>query len=208
MVRTTKIVTDATRRKILNAAEVCFCRSGISGTTLQSVATQAGVTRGAVYWHFVDKEDLLKGVVERMSFPLLNELKRINYYRNQPVISLRNVLLESLTTVLKNNQLKRLVRIVYFSDEYLRLSKTIGGDMALDEIELVNVFSSIIRRSKELKQTESYVNDKRLSCLIFSVYFSVLKSAVTMPVEHWVIREGIENLKWVFEERVICQQCI
>ncbi|NEG65419.1 TetR family transcriptional regulator [Pantoea agglomerans] len=206
MVRTTKIVTDATRRKILNAAEVCFCRSGISGTTLQSVATQAGVTRGAVYWHFVDKEDLLKGVVERMSFPLLNELKRINYYRNQPVISLRNVLLESLTTVLKNNQLKRLVRIVYFSDEYLRLSKTIGGDMVLDEIELVNVFSSIIRRSKELKQTEHYVNDKRLSCLIFSVYFSVLKSAVTMPAEHWVVGEGIENLKWVFEEKIMCQQ--
>jgi len=200
VVRTTKIVTDATRRKILNAAEVCFCHSGISRTTLQSVATQAGVTRGAVYWHFVDKEDLLRGVVERLSFSLLSELKRINHVHNQPVTALRDVLLESLATVLKNNQLKRLIRIVYFSDEYFRLSANNGVAVRFDEYEFIEIVTTIIRRSKQLNQTACCVDEKRQSCLIFSTYMSVLKYAVIMPRDHWIVREGTENLRWVLKQ--------
>lgn len=200
MVRTTKIVTDATRRKILNAAEVCFCHSGISGTTLQSVATQAGVTRGAVYWHFVDKEDLLRGVVERLSFSLLSELKRINHVHNQPVTALRDILLESIVTVLKNDQLKRLIWIVYFSDEYLRLSASNGITVRFDEGEFIEILTTIIRRSKQLNQTARCVDEKRQSCLIFSTYMSVLKNAVIMPRDHWIVREGTENLRWVLKQ--------
>jgi TetR/AcrR family acrAB operon transcriptional repressor len=55
MVRRTKEEAAATRDSILDAAEILFAKNGVSRTTLQHIATAAGVTRGAIYWHFVDK---------------------------------------------------------------------------------------------------------------------------------------------------------
>ena len=58
MARRTKEEAAATRDSILDAAEKLFVEQGVSRTTLQHIATEAGVTRGAIYWHFDDKSAL------------------------------------------------------------------------------------------------------------------------------------------------------
>ncbi|MDH4122245.1 MAG: TetR family transcriptional regulator [Deltaproteobacteria bacterium] len=52
MVKKTKEESEETRRKIVRAAGKVFEEKGYSATNLQNVAADAGVTRGAVYWHF------------------------------------------------------------------------------------------------------------------------------------------------------------
>ena len=51
MVRRTKEEAQETRQRLLDAAEVLFQSQGVSQTTLQQIAQQAGATRGAIYWH-------------------------------------------------------------------------------------------------------------------------------------------------------------
>ncbi|RME96025.1 MAG: TetR family transcriptional regulator, partial [Alphaproteobacteria bacterium] len=58
MARKTREEAEKTRQHILDAAFTLFARQGFSRTTLQQIAAAAGVTRGAVYWHFKDKVDL------------------------------------------------------------------------------------------------------------------------------------------------------
>ncbi|MBK1697770.1 TetR family transcriptional regulator [Rhodovibrio salinarum] len=70
MARKTKAEARATRESILDAAEDVMERDGIPATTLDQIAREAGVTRGAIYWHFKDKEDLLDSMVARAAFPL------------------------------------------------------------------------------------------------------------------------------------------
>lgn len=70
MVRKTKEDALATRDSILDAAEELFATQGVSGTTLQHIATTAGVTRGAIYWHFEDKAALFNALMERAKMPL------------------------------------------------------------------------------------------------------------------------------------------
>ncbi|MFI8454868.1 ScbR family autoregulator-binding transcription factor [Kitasatospora sp. NPDC085464] len=53
-----------TRRLILEAAASVFDEFGYEGATIGEVVTRAGVTRGAVYFHFASKRDLAQGVVE------------------------------------------------------------------------------------------------------------------------------------------------
>jgi AcrR family transcriptional regulator len=48
-----------TRGRLLEAAARCFVRDGYVATTLDGVATEAGLTKGAVYWHFDSKRSLL-----------------------------------------------------------------------------------------------------------------------------------------------------
>src|ERR1700712_1304134 len=57
MVRRTKEEAAETRNSILDAAERVFFEKGVSRTTLADIALEAGVTRGAIYWHFANKGD-------------------------------------------------------------------------------------------------------------------------------------------------------
>ncbi|MEV7026583.1 ScbR family autoregulator-binding transcription factor [Kitasatospora sp. NPDC093558] len=53
-----------TRRSILEAAASVFDEFGYEGATIGEVVARAGVTRGALYFHFASKRDLALGVVE------------------------------------------------------------------------------------------------------------------------------------------------
>ncbi|MEA2624579.1 MAG: hypothetical protein QOD06_624 [Candidatus Binatota bacterium] len=54
---------DQSRREIVSAAIDCFSRSGYQGTSIDRIARAAGVTKGALYYHFKDKQDLLLGAI-------------------------------------------------------------------------------------------------------------------------------------------------
>ncbi|MES2413881.1 MAG: TetR family transcriptional regulator [Pseudomonadota bacterium] len=70
MVRRTKEDALATRESLLDAAEVLFQAQGVSRTSLNDIARQAGTTRGAIYWHFKDKADLFNAMMDRAKLPL------------------------------------------------------------------------------------------------------------------------------------------
>jgi AcrR family transcriptional regulator len=51
------------RKQLMTVAIDCFARLGFQGTSIERIAREAGVTKGAVYYHFRDKEDLLFAAV-------------------------------------------------------------------------------------------------------------------------------------------------
>jgi len=50
---------------LLDAALEVFGRDGVTRASLQAIAQEAGVTRGALYWHFKNKEDLFETLFEQ-----------------------------------------------------------------------------------------------------------------------------------------------
>ncbi|HMB16316.1 MAG TPA: TetR family transcriptional regulator, partial [Pelovirga sp.] len=60
--RRSKEEAQQTRKKIIEAAEDVFFHRGIARTTLEQIARAAGVTRGAIYWNFANKVDLINVV--------------------------------------------------------------------------------------------------------------------------------------------------
>ena len=66
MVRKTKEEAQETRNAILDAAERVFQERGVSHTSLAEIATAAGVTRGAIYWHFANKSDVFDALFEQI----------------------------------------------------------------------------------------------------------------------------------------------
>ena len=75
MVRRTKEEAQATRNRILDTAEVVFQERGVSRTTLEAIAAAAGVTRGAIYWHFRDKAELFHAMMERVRLPMEDDTR-------------------------------------------------------------------------------------------------------------------------------------
>ena len=70
MVRRTKEEAQETRAQILEAAEKAFYKRGVARTTLADIAKEAGVTRGAIYWHFNDKAELVEAMLDSLHEPL------------------------------------------------------------------------------------------------------------------------------------------
>jgi AcrR family transcriptional regulator len=55
---------EQTRRRLLDAAAQVFAQRGYMGTSMDAIAEGAGYTKGAVYFHFPRKEDLLLALVK------------------------------------------------------------------------------------------------------------------------------------------------
>ena len=77
MVRKTREEAEKTRKQIVDAARAVFHRCGVTRSTLEKIAQEAGVTRGAVYWHFKDKAELFFAVREDVFVPLLERTDSI-----------------------------------------------------------------------------------------------------------------------------------
>lgn len=60
----TKGRSEQTRHTLLQAALLVFYKEGVSKATIKDIVEEANVTRGAFYWHFKNKEDLLKQLSE------------------------------------------------------------------------------------------------------------------------------------------------
>jgi AcrR family transcriptional regulator len=54
---------QATQAAIIRAAATVFAERGYARTTLDAVAVEAGVTKGALYFHFASKHDLANAVI-------------------------------------------------------------------------------------------------------------------------------------------------
>jgi TetR/AcrR family transcriptional regulator, acrAB operon repressor len=95
--RRTKEEAAVTREQLLDAAECVFRERGVAGSTLAEVAAAAGVTRGAVYWHFRDKADLYAAMCERATLPLETMVEAAgSAVHADPLAALRELALTAL----------------------------------------------------------------------------------------------------------------
>jgi TetR/AcrR family acrAB operon transcriptional repressor len=120
MSRRTKQEALQTRNALLDAAELAFESRGVAGTSLQAVAEAAGVTRGAVYWHFRDKVDLFNALMDRAILPFEQEwLVARPDDAEAPMARLRAVLRDILRQTAGDSRLQRALAISRQKVEYV-----------------------------------------------------------------------------------------
>ncbi len=120
MVRRTKDKAQETRNRILDAAEQVFSDRGVSRTSLNDIAEAAGVTRGAIYWHFQDKSELFCAMLGRVTMPM-EELRdrAAGQLAEDPLAYIRAMALNILTRTATDAQCQRVFDVVVHKCEYL-----------------------------------------------------------------------------------------
>ena len=122
MVRRTKADALVTRNSLLDAAEHLFQERGVSRTSLNDIATAAGTTRGAIYWHFKDKADLFNAMMERVTLPLEGTLActaRTADTTANPLLSLRDSMMSALMQTASDEQTRRVFEVATHKVEYV-----------------------------------------------------------------------------------------
>lgn len=78
----------ATRAALLATARALFAAKGYAATGTEEVVAQAEVTRGALYYHFKDKQALFAAVVEQVAQEILTEIEAAAAKAKAPVDAL------------------------------------------------------------------------------------------------------------------------
>lgn len=104
---------EDSRRELMNVAIDCFARYGYQATSIDRIAKAAGVTKGALYYHFKDKEDLL---LEAVSNRVGQFERRVVADKvadsNDPAKSLRQVAQSCLEHATKSNHRRFIVTLM------------------------------------------------------------------------------------------------
>lgn len=98
MARKTKVEADRTREGLLDAAEQCFAERGVAGASLQQIAQRAGVTRGAIYWHFRDKGAIVDAMWDRVLARAREDFPAVAA-ADDPLGALRAMLVEHVRSI-------------------------------------------------------------------------------------------------------------
>ncbi|WP_438864686.1 TetR family transcriptional regulator [Neptunicella sp.] len=140
MVRKTKEEAAATRNLLLDSAEVVFFDKGYSHTTLMDVANHAGLTRGAIYWHFKNKIELFAAMVERVHLPLESLAEACaDENETDPMGKFRDFSVKILQQLAVDLQMQRVFCIMMHKFEY-------NGEVEILESRQICAFSEFTNR--------------------------------------------------------------
>jgi TetR/AcrR family acrAB operon transcriptional repressor len=112
MGRKTKVQAADTRERLLDAAERVFLTQGVVRASLTTVAAAAGLTRGAVYWHFKDKADLFAAMCERATLPFDAMLGQVGAPQDEPLGAVHSVAVATLTRLANDSRMQAVFEIV------------------------------------------------------------------------------------------------
>ena len=149
--RRTKEEAARTRSAIVAGALRCFDRHGIANSTLEQIAQESGVTRGAVYHYFGSKRDILREIRDQVSVPLLDEADT-ELLKNDAMPALERVerfLLGILQGLEKDPRMRIAFTVMQFKCEYVQ---EMGPELecaARSSDQLVRAFESAYRQAQE-----------------------------------------------------------
>ena len=181
MVRRTKEDAAATRDSILDAAEQLFVQQGVSRTTLQHIATAAGVTRGAIYWHFDDKAVLFNAMMDRAKLPMRAALDELTASSSDdPLAELHQYCMRVLSETVNNPQARRVFEI------------------AVLKMELVDEFDAVRARRTEHMAEWMTLAEKRVASAVARGQARPDVDARTLALGLWVSIDGLMR-NWLFD---------
>ena len=122
--RRTKAEAQQTRETLIQAAIAVFHERGVTHATLDEIARAAGMTRGAVYWHFRDKLDIFSALEERIGLPnaeLGAALRsRLETDRGlDPLAELASTIADGLRLLESDDERRKILSILWLRCEYV-----------------------------------------------------------------------------------------
>lgn len=192
--------TLETRDRILDAAEDVFNESGYSNTTLNEIAEAAGVTRGAIYWHFKNKEDLFQAMCLRIRVPMDALIEGIvEKGVNDPIAQLSRTHETIMLEVINNPHYRKVLNILFHKCEFTRETDQIVIQQKERHTYSRNIIRTILVNAQKKAQLPADL-DIELACNLLGFMFrGLLADWLFMPDSFDLIENARKVNDAVFE---------
>jgi TetR/AcrR family acrAB operon transcriptional repressor len=149
MVRKTKEEAEHTRHRIIDAALQVFHERGVSRTSLERVAQVAGVTRGAVYWHFANKTELFFAMRERVSADLLARTYALLQSESidDPLDAIEASIKEFCRTLEQSQEVRKVFELIFLRCEYVDEFSMVQEELKKPAYDFLEQVGIVYRRA-------------------------------------------------------------
>lgn len=190
MARRTKEDALVTRGQILDAAERVFQRRGVSRTSLQEIAQEAGLTRGAIYWHFQNKGDLFNAMLERVTLPMEASFKeQPGLSDDKPLEQVRQSIANAFHQAVHDPQVRRVFEIATHMVEYVDELADVRERHVAERGECMGDMEHLLARAMELGQLGQRMTP--------SVAATGLHALVSGLLQNWLLAPSAFDLEEV-----------
>ncbi|MBT0724742.1 multidrug efflux transporter transcriptional repressor AcrR [Rosenbergiella sp. S61] len=188
MARKTKAQALETKSLLIEAAIDCFAGRGVSATSLSDIAEHAGMTRGAIYWHFKNKTELFKAIwvnsdeeIDRL------HLEFASLYPNDPLGQLKHFLISFLQSLVVDERRRKIMEIIYHKCEFVGEMQSINQldqKLVLEDYPKIAEKLSLCIHAQQLPSTL----DTQRSAVVCRAY-------ITGIIENWLFSPASFDMK-------------
>ena len=168
--RRTKAEAAATRDSIINAAEHLFLNQGVSQTTLAQIAKYAGVTRGAIYFHFTDKTEIFRAIIQKIRFPqesLIEEAQKDDSIN--PLDILQKSAINAFKQFSQDEQQQRVVTIITQRCEYVGAFSEMVERLRQAQDSMLDLFIRLLHVAKDRNMLNSDFSPENAARMLVAI---------------------------------------
>ena len=189
-----QIQSEQTQQKIIEAATQLFVRKGFYGTSISDLAQATGLTKGALYHHFENKDAIFFAVIQTVRDTWENEVAR-DVLEAKDAPTRLTLLLDNHARLLKKNETICLVlnglmmEMEGINPEFMLALREIYG-------ELTQFIEHIIKRGQKAGEIKSDLDPRLVSLNIVGMLRAIGCSRVFshMDVEYAAMTENLKQI--------------
>ena len=195
MARKTKEAAATTREELLDAAELCFLEQGVSRSTLDQIASRAGYTKGAVYWHFKNKYEVLEAVMDRIELPLYPDLEKLAADTEWPLQALRIFYKDAFEQLSRDIHARNAIEITQLRCEMVEETRPIFARMQKTAGSIFDRQLETFKRAQRLEHLRDGLNAENCARTMHFIIQGALRDWVLNPKSTHIQREGLAALE-------------
>ena len=195
----TKEEAEKTRDDLLKSAIQVFSEKGVARATLDEIAKGAGVTRGAVYWHFDNKAQIFDALHESMHRPFVDGIfEGLEKEHPNPVEQLRELWVK-LFLDLQEDEIRRQALTLFLR------KCNYSGDLApykeqhrKKQEESMQLFEDYLNKMEKAGKLSTEANPKLLTEGMFCFMKGILFEYLDEPEEYNIQKKAPELVSFFF----------
>jgi AcrR family transcriptional regulator len=200
MAKRTKQEALETRQAILVSAIDVFYDKGVAGASLNEIAEHAGVSRGAIYWHFNNKLDIFHALYEQLHGSVMDTvLQDLETDHPEPLQQLESLCVAILQDMETDTSKAKMLSILFMKCDY-------SGDMEVflhqqndDKIKSIALFSRYFERAKEQHHLSKDVDCHTLTLSLSFFLTGILHEHVRNPSLFSLAQQSAKFMRQFFQ---------
>lgn len=179
--RRTKEDAEKTRLKVIEAALEQFSKTGYSRTTLAMIADAAGFSRGPIYWHFKNKDELYEAVLHYSQEPLEHLVAQSTALADTPLEAIRYLIAHWFSLLIENRWHRQSFEILLNKTE---LTSEVAGTMRRERRltrAIVHCLASHISLARERGELGGEQPAEDCAALLYSALMGITQTWMADP---------------------------
>lgn len=178
--RKTKEEADKTRSKILKSALKVFLKNGFSKTSLSDIAENAGYTRGAVYWHFKDKSEILENLISKFHGRFSSKQSDILESSLDPILKINEMININFPLLYNNKEFRDFIELTWFKTELDQHKGLLQGKIAITKT-FNDTVTKLFQEASNVGALKKEVDPEIAALSLTSIINGIYRGYFVMP---------------------------